>query len=358
MILLDGIIYNLQKAGGISVYFDEMLRGCAERPETDARLILSKEIALWDRFRNPRVPVIVREPRRLERFRSVRIPPDPAPAVFFSSYYRRPMGSVPTVVTVHDFIHRRFGKGPRNRIFLYQQTAAIESASWLICVSESTRQDLLHFFPKLDLSRVSVVHNGVSDTFHPLSGVSREDSIAIVGRRSGYKNFGQAARVMSYLPTHRLEIVGGGPLTADERALLDANCPGRYHEHGYLDQAELNLIYNRCRVLLYLSDYEGFGIPPLEAMRAGCVPLVKLNSSLPEVVGIDGQFVGDDPAEVAERVRSLSDERTFSRASERGLRHAARFSWHKSRERTVDLLLRVATDTTIRNVGSVTGATA
>ena len=123
--------------------------------------------------------------------------------------------------------------------------------------------------------------------------------ILYVGDRKGYKNFDITINVFQKLNDFIFVIVGGGDLIDDEKELLKKEC---FHYQG-ISTKDLNILYNNAFCLLYPSSYEGFGIPILEAMKAGC-PVVSTNiSSIPEVAGDAGLLV--DKVEVKEFVKTI-----------------------------------------------------
>lgn len=142
------------------------------------------------------------------------------------------------------------------------------------------------------------------------------------------KNFDVAVDVLKKLPDFSLSIVGGGKLSYEEIKKLESNIPGRYKWLGRLSDEELNVAYNRAHALLYPSSYEGFGIPVVEAMRAGC-PVVAVNvSSIPEVAGSAAILTDYADANLfAEAILKVCDMRDQLRKA--GFEQANKFSWEK-----------------------------
>jgi mannosyltransferase len=344
MIHLDGIVFSLQRHGGISVYTRELLRRLnAERWPTWLTLETptAQAPAIGDAGDDASTLTIAQRPRRpLERYRRCRAVR--GATVFHSSYYRLPaQRRMPSVVTVHDFTYERFARGPRRWVHLAQKHAAIRAADALICISQATQADLERWVGVSPSQRVHVIPNGVGEAFHPLPAepLPERPRLLFVGARGGYKNFALAVRALARLPDHELHCVGGGPLQAAELAAAPAEVRRRVVHLGFVDDDALNRHYNRAECLLYPSAYEGFGIPVLEAMRAGC-PVIGIEPcSAVREVGGDALVVvpADDPAALAEAVLGLADpqERAARRTS--GLRVAAAYSWASTHARTLEV---------------------
>lgn len=184
--------------------------------------------------------------------------------------------------------------------------------------------------------KIRVIYNGVSDSYHPLDDISGEQSqdVVFVGARSGYKNFRLAVESVAAVPNLRLQIVGGGKLSEDEITHLDGHLPNRYQWFGRLSDEELNQTYNQAYALLYPSSYEGFGIPVIEAMRAGC-PVIAVNvSSIPEVAG-DAAILVDKATVAAFSEALIKLPAMRKQLIHAGFVQAAKFSWDRCSEETL-----------------------
>jgi mannosyltransferase len=132
------------------------------------------------------------------------------------------------------------------------------------------------------------------------------------------------------MPGLSLAIVGGGRLRARESTFLSRLLPGRWVHLDGITTAALNAVYNLAFALIYPSDYEGFGLPLLEAMAAGCPVIALRRSSVPEVAG-DAALLVDraDPEILRERLQELDSTELRAGLISRGRLHAARFSWDR-----------------------------
>jgi mannosyltransferase len=296
-VVLDNIIFTLQRNGGISVVWNELLRR--------ARADLAQSLEELDYVEKM-------TPRFMERYR---IPAYKAqtPAVFHSSYFRiLPQPDVYNVTTVHDLTYHFYRHGLPKAVHLWEEERALRHSEAVICVSQSTKRDLLHFYPWLKEDRLYVIYNGVSESFFPISSVEKKGYLLYIGNSTvAYKRFDVAQEVA--------RLTGLELVTA-----------------SHVSQERLNTMYNEALCLLYPSDYEGFGLPVLEAQRAGCPVIAQNRSSIPEVIGPDGLMVNHDTPhrmaeEMAHAVRELLS-RPAQHIIDSGLENTKRFSWDKNYE--------------------------
>jgi mannosyltransferase len=335
-VAIDGIVFSLQHHGGISVYFRELLNELA-RENQPARLTLETP-ALQDVVSpGASVTIACNAARSLERFRRARVPAEAT--VFHSSYYRLPAAkATPTVVTVHDFTYELFRTGPRRWAHVAAKHAAIRAAQSVICISEATRQDLLRFVGETPGQEIHVVHNGVSDTFHPIElAPAARPYMLFIGERAGYKNFALALQALALLPDMELHCVGGGLLRQDELTQVPDGVRARVRHLGYVSDETLNEHYNRAACLVYPSRYEGFGIPVIEAMRAGC-PVVCIDCKAVIEVGGEALTIAADEARSLADAVSRTQDADYRRAiTVAGVHAAANYSWRATHRRTLQI---------------------
>lgn len=207
------------------------------------------------------------------------------------------------VLTIYDMIHELFDKGNSSDTARADKAAAIARADRILCISHSTLSDLLRFYPEAE-GRARVTHLGFdAGTFGP-GGSARADFrpfLLHVGHRRGYKNF--AGLLGGYASSARLRsgfdlVCGGGaPFDAAELGLIAEHGLEGKVRHVPADDATLAVLYAGAALFIYPSLYEGFGIPPLEAMAAGCPVVAVRASSVPEVCGEAAHYAEDGSPE-------------------------------------------------------------
>lgn len=272
--------------------------------------------------------------------------PDIVHETFFSD---QPVGhGRKRVLTVYDMIHELFTEefadtGPMTAA----KRAAVARADHVICISESTRQDLIRLFG-VEPARTSVVHLAHSMTSE-VAVVAETDAsvrkpiILYVGHRSGYKNFRRFAQAYagSALLKKEFEIVafGGPPFSAQENVELEQlGIRDRVRYRSGTDD-ELVECYRTAAVFVYPSLYEGFGIPPLEAMSWGCPVACGTGGSLPEVVGDAGVYFDalsvEEMRSAMERIVTTPSLQAELRA--RGYSRIKNFSWDRCAAETASV---------------------
>ncbi len=266
--------------------------------------------------------------------------------------------SIPWIVTVYDTSFIRYPKSfnTPNRLYLtWAVRDAVRRAQHVIAISESTRRDLIEMFGAAP-NKVSVVYCGTDPAFSPQrkNNLPRpampEKMILYVGTLEPRKNvarlvraFAQAKR-SAHLP-HKLALIGarGWKHTDVDVAIEQENVRDDVILPGYVSSEDLPEWYRAAELFVYPSRYEGFGMPPLEAMACG-TPVVTSNaSSLPEVVGSAAiQVAPDDQAALTDAmVRALTDPGLREQMRARGLAQAAQFSWTRAANETVAIYRNV-----------------
>ena len=150
-------------------------------------------------------------------------------------------------------------------------------------------------------------------------------------RKSIYKQFDLAAKVASEIK--KPLVIVGRPLAQEEITKLNGT---NYHVLSGVSTETLNILYNNAFCLLYPSLYEGFGIPVIEAQRAGCPVITGANSSIIEVIGEGGIALEKlNISNIIEAIQTLDKSSYRNDVIKKGLENAQRFSWDKTYEQTI-----------------------
>jgi len=349
VIFIDGIVFSLQNSGGISVYFCEILK----RLDSKAFVLLysnnnhslKESISDFKANCDLKYSFLSKSLIKLTRYLDVSVPK--SASVFHSSYYRVPFfwqrKRLKVITTVHDFTYERMRTGISAFIHRQQKRRAINASDVIVCISESTKSDLLHFFPESKSKDIRVIYNGVSDEFYPIANKvnsAEQPFVLFVGARSGYKNFIALVDALTNLKDMRLVIVGGGPLSDVEKSKLDKTLSGRYQHFIYVSNSELNEFYNNAFCFVYPSLYEGFGIPVIESMKSGCPVIASASSSIPEVAGDAALLINDiSPEKILSAITLLSDQKKRDDFIRRGFENAKRFDWEFTYQKLRELYL-------------------
>ncbi|MDR1988917.1 MAG: glycosyltransferase family 4 protein, partial [Acidobacteriaceae bacterium] len=280
-------------------------------------------------------------------------------------YVLPPLVTVPSVVTIHDCIHLMFPQYLPNRAALHYArwsiAMAARRATRIMTVSESSKRDIIRFFDT-PAEKIDVIYNSYDERFAAdmrAEDIERvreryqlqEAFVLYAGNVKPHKNIERTIEAFSLVRKRgldNLKLVMIGDDISKYAALRRAVHRHQLHQHvrflGYVPEDTLAAMYRLAAVFVFPSLYEGFGLPPLEAMASG-TPVVTSNlSSLPEVAGDAAVLVDPyDPTAIADGIEQvLTDEPLRLALQQKGLARARQFSWETSVKRVHEIYTEAA----------------
>jgi glycosyltransferase involved in cell wall biosynthesis len=357
------LVYYSQ--AGIGQYIIHLVNGLANVDQDSEYVLLQSrkdDTTILEKPNFKRVSLWTPSHHRLERYslnvELVRLGLDVLHSPDFIPPHRP---SCRSVITIHDLAFLLYPH------FLTKESAryyghidqAVRWTDQIIAVSESTRNDTLQHLGVPD-DKITVVYEAANPIFQPMTrDVARDEVrnrygvdgpfILFVSTIEPRKNVPTLLRAMwqlmeCYKEDVRLVLAGGrGWLFEDTFSVVkELGLDGRIHFLGRVPSEDLLYLYNAAEMLAHPAFYEGFGLPPLEAMACGLPAVVSDVASLPEVVGDAGLLI--DPHDADELTvamwRVLNDTQLRQEMREKGLRQAARFSWQRAARETMTIYQR------------------
>lgn len=363
-IILDNIIYSNVLQGGVSNYWFELSKYLLNQKEDD--ISFYEESNSSANFHRQQLEIPLKKilennnlkPSFLSRITPIKHVSDDY-LIYHSSYYRPLKGATryDEITTVHDFTHNYFSSFQKRIVHNQLKYSAIKRAKGVICVSNSTYNDLKKFCPISSDQKIEIIHNGVSDDYYPILSFSKSeldflnkkgiqnDYVMFVGARTNYKNFLFTVELLKENKGLKFIIVGN-ELTNSERQLFDLNLMNRTNVLTNISNGELNLLYNNAIALIYPSSYEGFGIPIIEAMKASCPVIALDNSSIKEVAGNAGILMKElEISTFTNKIRDLNRNIDYRKnIISLGINQSKIFSWSKCCKETHDFYKEIESE--------------
>lgn len=253
------------------------------------------------------------------------------------------------LVTVHDVFHLAMPEYLSKSVQVSARAfywILRRRADKIICVSHFTARELIRF-NKIPEEKIQVIYNGVDRSWfdvRPKGNPYDKPYLLFVGNVKPHKNLSALIKAFSMLKDkidHDLVIVGKreGFLTPDynlENAINNYNLHERVHFTGYIEDDLLKQYYVFADALVFPSLYEGFGLPPLEAMACGCPAVVSNAASLPEVCGDAALYFNPyKPEDIADKIMLLlNNDNLRVDLTKKGKEHARQYNWEKTAQET------------------------
>jgi glycosyltransferase involved in cell wall biosynthesis len=371
-LIVDSIIFLYQKYGGISQLYLEILpRLCNLEPELTITLLTYSQVLPENLPKHKRI-ILRPLPDFYRYFRPHRFllpyysQLDQLTARIFlgrgkgdtwlSTYYTSPIAwAGPQVVFTYDFIYEKYralykhNELPEVDRTIRNKAAAIAKADLVICISETTRQDLLDLY-HFPIEKTAVVKLANKSSFFLMEGIpvtKKKKFILYVGNRNNYKDFKTLLRSYAIWPGHiefDLVCAGGGEWTETEQQdIVHYKVDNRVFLFPKIDDQHLCRLYNQASAFIYPSQYEGFGIPLLEAMACGCPIVASRIPSTLEVAGdIPFYFEPRDSSGLIIALDKAIDSGKMCAKVQEGLAHVSQYSWDNTSRGILNILKKVS----------------
>ncbi len=349
MVIIDLTIFSIQKVGGISVVWSEYLKrlkSCSEdinylliNPDNNNVIADKLDLSGYN-VRNVKSRGVI---SKYLPFLMVGNKKD----VLHTSYYQwYPFYLGTKIVTLHDFMHEKFAPLKSKILHNVLKFLSLNSADIIICISEATMQDLKEIYPRIYKKKdVRVIENAASDDFYPDEGSTIiSNQFLWVAGRSGYKNFSYAIKILGYLKLqgriYNLSVVGP-ELTDKEISFANkVGVLGQIKVCENVSMDELRNMYSCALAFLYLSKYEGFGLPIIEAQKCLC-PVVALKNPASLEVGGNSilYLVDDEEQKMLKIIEVIENGASRAKLVKKGLENSRRYDWDESVKKLVNVYM-------------------
>jgi glycosyltransferase involved in cell wall biosynthesis len=355
-ILVDPQIFKIQKYGGISRYYTEVL----SRLKSNNEIIFPIHYVSNIYFNRSNLPTFQQKALYflfyiLAKIRLTRLEYclnknniflkdisdqkfDVFVATYYDSYFIDLIHSKPFVLTVYDMIHELFPQFFSSDNFVIKNKKFLmEKAARIIAVSENTKKDILKIYPDIDSSKIDVVYHGCSLNTKKLKNIKLPGKyILFVGNRASYKNFTfllyTIADILRNDNNLFLICAGAGKFNSAEIELIsNLKLKSKVLQKNF-KESELGVFYQKALFFVFPSIYEGFGLPILESMTFGCPVVLGNLSVFKEVAGDAGIYFDiNNSQDFKNKINLLLDNPGFRKEySLRGLQQVKKYSWEKA----------------------------
>lgn len=269
------------------------------------------------------------------------------------SFVASPFIKKKMIMTIHDLNHIRFPQfySPFHKYyykFIVKNCA--NKSKKLLTVSQFAKNELLEWL-ECSHDKVIVTYNGIDESFKKennekkLSDIRKKyklprEFILYIGNQKPHKNVVTLVKALSLIEDKNIPLIINGKLSEEcEKAAKELKIEDRIRSIGFVDDVDLPAIYSLAKVFVFPSLYEGFGLPPLEAMACGCPVIVSNAASLPEVVK-DGAIVFEtlDEKDLSEKINSVINETIdLDVLVKKGLEVTKSYLWNDCSDKTLEV---------------------
>ena len=363
-ILYDHQIFSLQKFGGISRYFYELNQSNSYY-ENNLSLIYTpnqyllnesnnkyKKFEIPEVFKNSIQKIVSKTKRRFykinNQYHTIKSLKNQNFNIFHPTYYNpyflKYICKKPWVLTVYDMIDEKLNLNFNGNSFINNKKKLIHLAHKIIAISQNTKNDIIDLYG-IDDKKIEVIH--LANSLQPYVKNTKPNFpyILFVGNRNLYKNFDILLKAIHIIfkKYPELHLICTGPAFNDieKKKFLSLNISERIH-HQFTNDDNLWQLYHQAEIFVFPSQYEGFGIPILEAFSAGCPVVLSNASCFPEIAKDAAAFFENDCLDglvhILQTLISNSDMREHLKV--KGLERLKNFSWDKTRQQHAEIYLK------------------
>lgn len=338
-IVFDARVLRHKIFSGVENYTDFILKALKTKVEVDMVQPTSSNKYIQHLWEHIRLPFLSLSARLLF------CPANIAPLYLFRK--------IKLVLTLHDVAFKTFPNSVSKFFYWYYSFLIpknIKRADQIITISQTSKEEIIRFYPDAE-GKVTVIPLGVHEKYRYMPEITKEKQILCVGSINVRKNVISVIEAYEMLPEnlgYKLVIVGNffGNFSLDEktmrifeRATKNDNIIFKQN----LDDEALICEYNRATCLIFPSFYEGFGLPPLEAMACGTPVIVSNASSMPEVCGDAAVYIDPyDINDISTKMQKLLKDKVLQKKMiSKGFERAESFSWERAVQEHIKLFEKV-----------------
>ena len=358
-IVYDHQIFSMQKFGGISRYYCEIIKQFNKINDININVSLKysdnfylKDIStgknscksiLPDKL-NKSLAYLINRKISIENLKLNNY--DIFHPTYYDKYFLKYLQEKPFVITIYDMIHEKYCNASiKNRFTIANKKILANKASKIIAISQSTKNDIINLYG-IDDSKIEVIY--LATSFEDVEVDNNYNSypdkyILFVGNRAGYKNFNRFLKATTRLLKDDIDLnvvcAGGGMFSKYELCLLkELKIEGRVMQIS-VDDRKLKTLYVNALAFVFPSLYEGFGLPILEAFSCSCPVILSKSSCFPEVAGDAGVYFNpNDEESIYKSIEKvIYNDSIRVRLSIKGRVALKKFTWEKTSQETKQL---------------------